>query len=348
MASNIEWTDETWQPTAGCRKVSPGCKHCYAETMAKRQVAMAKARGDKASPYLQVIGGNGRWTGRAITVPKNLADPLHMRKPRHIFVDSMADLFHEDIPNEYIAAVFGVMAACPQHTFQVLTKQAARLPEFFAWVEAQASERVAGMGHGDSHAWVLVDAAVVNGAPDARWTRHPPSLWRWPLPNVWLGVSTEDQATADERIPFLLQVPAAVRFISAEPLIGPLTLRPSWIDRRAARALNVHVLDWVITGGESGHGARPCDVAWLRSLVEQCATAEVACFVKQLGAQPRTADRFDISDDNFRKIDVAGGWPAELQPPFSLYLDDRKGGDPSEWPEDLRARQWPKEARDAG
>jgi protein gp37 len=395
--SNIEWTEETWNPVGGCFKVSAGCKSCYAETMAKRLRAMAIARGDLKSPYLRVIDERGRWTGIFETFADRLAEPLGWKKPRKVFVNSMSDLFGEGVPFEFIAAVFGVMAATP-HTYQVLTKRPARMLEFFAWLESQAKERA---GHGDPRAWVLVDAATDAGAPDARWTAHPPLRWTWPLPNVWLGVSVEDQAAADERIPLLLQAPAAVRFLSCEPLLGPVDLglcavtcsccklhrgQGRWV--RLARqvrpdfpslpgsggpapaglyrahsnphgALSVRrgdgsllgikpgefeflpQVDWVIGGGESN--GRPLQVDWLRSLREQCATAGVTYFPKQLGSHVlERADRGSEWPDG--TIFEQGGHDGAL---VRVRLKDRKGGNPSEWPTDLRVRRFP-EVRDAG
>jgi hypothetical protein len=201
-------------------------------------------------------------------------------------------------------------------------------------------------GRAETQAEVCRAAAIAAGgfrSADGSFPRGPVQALlgydtRWPLPNVWLGVSCEDQATADERIPVLLDTPAAVRFVSAEPLLGPVDLS-HWLNIPAPEVfeddpLAAHLMaeairdgqgdcrrgiDWVIVGGESGPGARPFDLAWARALVGQCRDAGVACFVKQLGAQPQT--RFDV-----------------------LHLDDRKGGDPAEWPEDLRVRQFPTRA----
>jgi protein gp37 len=339
--SSIEWTDATWNPTRGCDKVSAGCKHCYAETFAERWRGVpghAYERGFDLRP-----------------VPEQLALPLRWRKPKRIFVNSMSDLFHEDVPDEYIAAVFGVMAACPQHTFQVLTKRAERLPRWFAWVGE----------HGGAQKFIRANADKVRSLIDAggvrtevirgRTVRSMGDAWMsvfnaagvsaWPLPNVWLGVSTENQEAADERIPHLLATPATVRFVSAEPLLGPVRLdeitlpddlaAAARLSRAQINALtdqddehvyNVHAkLDWVIVGGESGPGARPFDIAWGRSIVEQCRAAGVPVFCKQLGANPTESYR-----------DARNHGPM-------IRLKSRKGGDPNEWPEDLRVRQFPGE-----
>lgn len=261
--TKIEWTDATWNPVRGCTKISPGCKHCYAETFAER------FRGVSGHPYEQ--GFDPRF------VPDQLDAPLHWRKPRRVFVNSMSDLFHEAFTNEQIAAVFGVMAVCPQHTFQVLTKRAERMRLWFEWL-------------GGAHATHVEPAQAVYCVDHAqRASSRMPSVngfaLRWPLPNVWLGVSAEDQRRADERIPRLLQTPAAVRFVSVEPMLGPVDL-DAWIGAEACMTdtglgKSPPWLDWVIAGAESGNGARPMNEDWVRSLRDQCATAGVRFFYKQ-------------------------------------------------------------------
>lgn len=202
--NGIAWTDETWNPLRGCSKVSPGCKNCYAETMAARFAGPGQ-------PYEGTID-RGRWNGQIRLVPEKLAEPLRWRRPRRIFVNSMSDIFHESVPFEFVAAVFGVMAACPQHVFQVLTKRPERAAEFFKWassLHAAEETHIADICEEFSRgAGVCVDPKY--------------GLVEWPLPNVWLGVSVEDQTTADERIPHLLQCPAAVRWVSYEPALGPV------------------------------------------------------------------------------------------------------------------------------
>lgn len=219
--SNIGWTDKVWNPVVGCSRVSAGCERCYAEAFANRLEGMGQAR----YRGLTVIGKQGaRWTGEVRTVSEVLGAPLHWRKGRRIFVNSMSDLFHDKVPFEYVAAVFGVMAACPQHTFQVLTKRPDRALAFFNWLARQAAtangadrpmpEAFAALAYAQrlcAERALTVETTAIGCRP-------------WPLPNVHLGVSCEDQATADERIPILLQCPAAVRWISAEPLLGPLDL----------------------------------------------------------------------------------------------------------------------------
>lgn len=214
--SNIEWTDSTWNPVTGCNKVSPGCKHCYAETFAERW------RGIAGHPYEQ--GFDLRlW-------PDRLEMPLAWRRPRMIFVNSMSDLFHEKVPLEFIQRVFSTMERASWHTFQILTKRSARMSEL-------------------AHKLV------------------------WP-PNVWMGVSIEN-AQYLWRADHLRQVPAAVRFLSLEPLLGPLG------------PLDLCGIDWVIVGGESGHCARPIQAKWVREIRKQCRAAGVPFFFKQWGGMQR-------------------------------------------------------------
>jgi protein gp37 len=219
--SAIEWTDATWNPVTGCSKVSPGCKNCYAERLAHRLRAM----------------GNPRYReGFAVVLQPDQIDlPLRWRRPKRIFVNSMSDLFHASIPEDYIRRVFDTMASAHWHTFQVLTKRSERL------------------------------AALAAALP-------------WP-PNVWQGVSVES-ARYTSRVPDLQRVPAAVRFLSVEPLLGPIPCLP------------LEGIDWVIVGGESGGGRRPMAVAWARSIRDQCAQAGVAFFFKQWGGRtPKAGGR---------------------------------------------------------
>lgn len=236
----IEWTQSTWNPVTGCTKVSPGCDHCYAERVTERWY------------------GKGSFEQVQLH-PDRLDKPLHWRKPRKVFVNSMSDLFHDAVPDEFIADVWHVMAQTPQHTYQVLTKRHARM-----------------------RAWV------------AAWCSHP--NWRMPLPNVWLGVSVEDQKWAGIRIPALLNTPAAVRFLSCEPLLGPIDLYGTTIAplQRLYDEPNGQTgrIDWVIVGGESGPGARPMDAAWAREIRDQCVNARVPFLFKQWGGRtPKAGGR---------------------------------------------------------
>lgn len=326
VATSIEWTDTTWNPVRGCSRVSEGCRHCYAERQAVRAV------GGRMAGFVRSTPEGPRWTGKVDLVPEKLAEPLGWKKPRRVFVNSMSDLFHEALPDEAIAAVFGVMAAAPQHTFQVLTKRPERMRRFLSQRDPWSTFKAAARSHG---------VAAPKSVPESvDWSRDP-------LPNVWLGVSIEDQVSAGERIPHLLATPAQVRFVSAEPLLGRIMLdaipvgRDVWnaLDRvEAADAVAEgdcgSALDWVIVGGESGFGARPVDVAWIRDVVGQCRAANVPVFVKQLGAFAMTDARDEALPH--RRQNGVGTLSA-----LRLALRDAKGGDPSEWPADLRVREFP-------
>jgi protein gp37 len=219
--TKIEWTNKTWNPLTGCTKVSPGCDHCYAKTMHERF--------------------NGKGSFDSITLhPERLNQPLKWRKSARVFVNSMSDLFHRDVPDEYIEQVFRIMSVADQHTFQVLTKRPGRARSLLS--NPRFCERV--------------NAGV-----------------KWPLRNVWGGVSVEDQKWADVRIPVLLATPFAVRFLSCEPLLGPVDLYLNQARKP----------DWVICGGESGPGARPMHPDWARSLRDQCVAAGVPFLFKQWG-----------------------------------------------------------------
>ncbi len=242
-ASKIEWTEKTWNPVTGCDKISPGCKFCYAEVMAGR---------------LKLMGQPNYRDGFQVTLQPNMLDlPRTWKKGQRVFVNSMSDLFHVNVPLEYIQQVFGVMVECPQHEFQILTKRAERL---------------------------------ANLAPSLPWPA-----------NVWMGVSVEN-AKYMGRMDHLRKVPATVRFVSAEPLLGPLP------------EMNLAGMHWVIVGGESGHKSqvRAMEEAWVSDIIHQCKTAGVACFVKQMGK--------------------VWAWKHGLK---------GKGGDPEHWPQDLRIREYP-------
>lgn len=511
--TNIQWTQsddgtpgKVWNPVRGCSRVSSGCERCYAERQAHRFSG-------SGLPYegLTVSGSKGpRWSGKITLVPEVLDQPLRWRKPRRIFVNSMSDLFHEDVPDEFIARAWQVMGAAPEHAYQILTKRPERMRSWVGrWYAGEIAEPyearpVAGYpGYSvTTHGQVLGKRADTSGglSPDAgeqghlrvtmhregspksgeresvhrlvltafarparageqachrngdpsdnrisnlywgsqetnwgdrvrhgrgrsysklteeeiatirrrcaagepayrvakdypvsdtqirnivsgrQWSMPPPAISacapaRVVLSSVWLGVSCEDQATADERIPILLQTPAAVRFVSAEPLLGQIDLGNASglpVYREADKVTetcgatgrvlrsrtgrgwcrhdgNTHPwLDWVIVGGESGPGARPCDVGAVRSIVEQCAAAGVSCFVKQLGARPY----LDVIDHE-SEDDVSswfGGARVRWNDSWEAWLPrllSRSGSDPSEWPEDLRVRQFPGQAEDS-
>ncbi len=248
MSTKIEWTDETWNPVTGCTKVSEGCRNCYAERIAKRFPHDGSAPGNKTNPFEEVI-----------THPGRLNQPLHWKKVRRIFVCSMGDLFHEDVPDKFLDDVFWKMEITVRHTFQVLTKRPKRMMDYLS----------------------------------SRWSfMQPPK-------NIWLGTSVEDQKTADDRIPLLLQIPAAVRFVSYEPALGPVDFRnvkmrmvggevvcidaltSEWVPGEPSPTKN-H-LDWIIAGGESGPHARPTHPEWFRSVRDECFATEVPFFFKQWG-----------------------------------------------------------------
>lgn len=284
--TKIEWTEATWNPIVGCSIVSPGCTNCYAMKMA--------ARIERMSPGLEHYRGltqpskaGAVWTGKVARAPdRTLLEPLRRKRPTMYFVNSMSDLFHEDVTDEWIDRILAVMALCPQHTFQVLTKRSARMRQYFA-------------------AGIDFDCAfqeMIAGKTES-YRRETPS---WPLPNVWLGVSAERQKEADERIPDLLATPAAVRFVSAEPLLGPIdfTAIPRKSAEGYARPLDgrFRKLDWIIVGGESGLGARPMHPDWARSIRDQCIEAGVPFFFKQWGCWRSMYDR-DIDDPDWRICD---------------------------------------------
>lgn len=262
--TKIEWTDRTWNPTTGCNKVSQGCKNCYAQKQHARLQHMHPGKYTKG------------FTEGVQLHADVLRAPLTWKKPARVFVNSMSDLFHADVPFEFILRVFSIMALTPRHTYQILTKRPERMKEFFDIINNPAHHR--------------------NAKEKLQINAHPYLLewnsFEWPLPNVWLGTSVENQEEACKRIPFLIKVPAAVRFLSCEPLLGPLDLTflrqtsVSGIDALSNHPIgspDKPFIDWVIAGGESGPGARPMHPDWVRSLRDQCAGANVPFFFKQWG-----------------------------------------------------------------
>lgn len=271
-ATKIEWTEQTWNPVTGCTKVSAGCKHCYAETIQER------------------FHGRGSF-GTIECHDDRLSIPLRRRKPTMYFVNSMSDLFHESVPFEFIDKVFAVMALCPQHTFQVLTKRPERMVEYTA--------------RGD-----IIDAVTQMGGLEVEGAM--------PLRNVWLGTSVENQETADERIPHLLGCPEAVRFLSIEPMLERIVFRGPgcpWCFGRGEMPVPPQTpcpqcfsIGWGIFGCESGPKRRPCEPDWVRFGAAQFAAAGIPYFIKQLS------------------------------------INNKVSHDPSEWPADLRVREWPSDA----
>lgn len=342
--SRISWTDATWNPVRvrvgerwgyHCERVSPGCQRCYAERMNGRMLPAWGTGLDYNALSRELV--------EVFLDEDELRKPLTWRKPRKVFVESMSDLFGAWVPDEMIDRVFAVMAVCPQHTFQVLTKRAERMRE---WLTNDGTE------DDESMRDRMDDAACGLGVGACHANMHPPE--RWPLPNVWLGVSVEDQQRADERIPLLLQTPAAVRWVSVEPMLGPVDLQrylpgrvnPHWSGRADDSPRSDWGIDWAVIGGESGPGARPFDVAAARRLKRQCQDTGVPVFWKQFGAFPveepcsqwhweyggsigRTA-RFSAVDPMHP---ATGNW--------RVHFKDRAGADPAEWPEWARVQQFP-------
>jgi len=338
--SPIQWTEATWNPLAAfdrdtgkrgwfCTKVSDGCTHCYAEKLNVRL----------GNGHLYRVGNLSKIEWRLV----NIDQPIRWKRPRMIFVNSMTDLFHQDVPDDYIAQVFAVMQLASHHTFQVLTKRTLRMRD------------------------LLTSDEFVRAIDDYRATVQPDCRdFVWPIPNVHIGTSVEHQVAADERVPLLLQTPAAIRFLSCEPLLGAVNLTPwiisgsdecpegdpdceapddgEWHDHSACEPCGLH---WVIVGGESGLGARPFRLSWARSLIAQCKESGTAVFVKQLGAN------IHCRNDNGFDGDTPSAWPDGIDPDrvtgdFSyqggdvrVQVRDTKGGDVREWPEDLRVREMP-------
>lgn len=330
--TDIQWTDATWNPVRGCSRVSAGCVNCYAEKVAVRF-------GGHGLPY-EGLTTDGRWNGTVKMVPEHLADPLRWKKPRRIFVNSMSDLFHESLGWDDIAAVFGVMAFAQHHVFQVLTKRPERAREFFDRFYRNDPVMCVRWWKNAALDFLRVHAANVSFG-----IRNRPSADTTPLPNVWLGVSVENQASADERLPQLLATPAQVRFVSAEPLLGPVEMLPWLLQRHdcwSGPTKECSRVNWVIVGGESGGDARPCDVGWIRSLVAQCKEAGVAAFVKQLGSRPTSAPPPSFEGKLAFLRGLRSGVKIHADG-ADFVLRHPKGGDPSEWPKEFRVREFPKE-----
>lgn len=317
--TKIQWSDKTWNCLIGCSKVSQGCKNCYAEQQApsvlRRIRPSAKSdRGlatvDAYEQALDLSGETPRWSGRAVPMLHKLFEPLTWRKPQLVFVNSMSDVFHPSVPFEFISAMFGVMAACPHLTFQILTKHPERALEWHQWATRSNDDQSPRL---ESCFWSLQHEIELLGDDDGPMHKQHSADpdGPWPLPNVWVGVSVEDQITAERRIPHLLKLPAQVRWVSYEPALEPVGFWP-WISECDTR------LDWIVVGGESGPKARPFSLCWAASVINEGHTHGVPVFVKQLGAHPMEI--------------IAEG----------RKLKDRHGGDPREWPAGLNVRQFPK------
>jgi protein gp37 len=317
----IEWAANadgsqgaTWNPIVGCSVLSPGCKRCYAMRTAARHERQCEGAG-RVSPYAGLTRPSNAgpvWTGEVRLHEPALLKPLTWRTPRTVFVNSMSDLFHEDVHREWIDRVFAVMALCPQHTFIVLTKRSARMRVYMNTVHDESDRDT---------------ARRFAAAYTALTTSRPVPEINWPPQNVWLGVSVENNDHRD-RLTDLVHTHAIKRVLSAEPLLAELDvsafLAPAFDGDRRKNKI-IPPLDWVIIGGESGGGARDFDTRWAVDIHRSCQRRGVACFIKQLGSRPRSYGR-------------------------ALKLADRKGGDPLEWPDELRGlqlRQRPKLAAEA-
>lgn len=370
--TGISWTDATANVVVGCSRISEGCQNCYAERLAATRLAHTKRYKGLA---VMRESGEPQWSGEVRLVPEAIEQVLRWRNPRKVFLTAMGDPFHDALNDDEIAVLFGVMAASRQHTFQVLTKRPERMRR---WFESYDADRIGDVAVD----WLHEHTSAETGCGSA----FDPD--DWPLKNVWLGVSVENQATANERIPRLLATPASVRFLSCEPLLEAVNLDPPrcqycrdggevvegdppWCVRCDSEAVFGHWLDacaspeqpginWLIAGGESGPGARPFDLAWARSLRDQCASAGVAYFCKQLGSNAIDSNGFDVMNDRggvaySRGNDVPGVEAMRLEAlhkgrilrphNYSRFLRDRAGADPMEFPEDLRIQQFPEVPR---
>lgn len=304
--TKIEWADATWNPASGCTKLSPGCAHCYIASTPPFRMQGRRFDSKTGSTDIQFH-------------PDRLEAPLHWLTPRRVFVNSLSDLFHESIRRDFIVRVYATMVAADWHIFQLLTKR----PERRQWLleDPEFRRDVAG------------ETARLINAMGLRPGRTTMNLAAWnsgAARNIWEGVTAENQRWANIRVPILLDTPAALRFVSYEPALGPVDFTAIDKSPDDERTLGNAVLDWIIIGGESGPKARPFDIAWARGVVAQCQAAGVPVFVKQLGAHPCFEP-----DGSFQTFHHSHGSK------LCKRLRDRKGATPSEWPEDLRVRQMP-------
>ena len=348
--SKIEWTDKTWNPVRGCALVSAGCENCYAMKFAHR----FSGKGGRYEGLTELGPKGPRWNGNVRVVPEMLEAPLHWTKPGRIFVNSMSDLFHKDVPEEFIDRVFAVMAICAYtvrcrrkncnhegfscetprvspmpfgHVFQILTKRPESMRDYLT-----STHRI---------------KKIFDAMGSIGWHFEKDGFrMELPLPNVWLGVSVENQKAADERIPLLLETPGWVRWISAEPLLSAIDIS-KWLspcsyycdhDADGGGHRPERGIEWVVVGGESGGQARPFNVKWPIELIQECKAASIPVFVKQVGSDPFfSAMGEDVEFPSHVGVEWSGHGVATGRP----CLTDRKGGDPTEWPEDLRVREFP-------
>jgi protein gp37 len=319
--TDIEWTDRSWNPTVGCSKVSQGCKNCYAMSMSARIANSAFARQKKGKEltdvekaYMAIVKWEStgpedsdikavpKWNNEIAEIDSRLEEPLNIKKPQRFFVNSMTDLFHPKIENSLIDKIFAVMAAAKEHQFQILTKRPQRMKEYFQ--RDNLHPRI--MTELD-HIWERTQDDRCTNAANRIATKG------FPLPNVWLGTSVENQETAEERIPELLACPAQVRFLSCEPLLGRLDIGYYFSDEALFRARGYNAwigkegpgIHQVIVGGESGHGARPMLYEWVTSIKEQCRFWDVPFFFKQWGKyRPKGQTKPLNTDDDIKEDDV--------------------------------------------
>lgn len=296
--TRIEGSDASWNPTYGCSAVSRGCLHCYARRIAARSAKPGQVYYGIAK-YNAL--GQPRWTGKLVHATEKTWDPLKWQDGRIIAVDTMSDLFHPRIPDAWRDEAYGVMALCPQHTFQIVSKRPQIMERYFAAPDV----------------WQRIEAEARRIYTERHSNPYPSEgHLEGPLPNVWHGVSVESQQAADRRIPVLLRVPSYRHYVAAEPLLAPINLS-RWL---AAG------IGWVIVSGEGGPEARPCDVAWIRALVDQARQAGTPIFVKQLG----TATNVHCATHE------TGRAPLDTRTP--------RASDMEEWPDAVRVRQMPEAA----
>jgi protein gp37 len=293
--TQVDCADATWNPVRGCSWVSRGCEHCHAERTAARLAG-------RGQPYEGLVDDSGLWNGRVILVHHTLAHPLRWTRPRRVCVNSTGDLFHPGVPVDWVDRVFAVMALSPLHTFQISTKHPGRMLAYLKQVRRDSWEH---------YGAAIVHAANGGTVADARARVNRDALRSHPLPNVWVGVSVEDQASLDERLPILARTPAACRFVACEPLLGPLDFTPPhWRGTNLRNNEGLHELDWLIAGGESGPGARPMHVDWVRGLRDACRCRDyqgrppLPFFFKSWGnwlhASQLSAREFEAHDEVFR------------------------------------------------
>jgi protein gp37 len=325
--SKIEWTDHTFNPWEGCTKVSPGCANCYAETLvAKRYQRVKWGKGQPrrrtseanwkeplkwnrvyACGKCGVCDGPGNRTGS----PCACGAAIGFQRPR-VFCASLADWLDDEVPIEWFIDLLQLIYRTPNLDWLLLTKR----PQHFFVRTLEAALSLVDSHRDESLLEWLVDWSKEHVAP----------------PNIWVGTSVEDQQRANERIPALLKIPTKVRFLSVEPMLGPISFQDDWLitgGDRFPSDVQKQGIHWAIFGGESGPGARPCNIDWIRDSVTQCLNSDVAPFVKQFGARPYQIPGFGAS--------FADMWTEDR----SVGLKDNKGGDMSEWPEDLRVREFP-------